>query len=510
MNPVILGLVLFRCAIIVAAIGLIYRYAAIERRGRSAAAPRRLDVVLGYLALLSVAAHFDLTFRPWPAILVNMHDVFHYYMGSKYSPEVGYGNLYPCTVVADAENHAGRLRFSRVRRMEDYTVVAAREILDAGQDYRARFSPERWREFKADVAFFASSLGERERWTRVVLDHGYNATPLWNALARQLTERLPAARAEAIPLFVSLDLLLMALAFALVAKAFGRRTALLALVFCGTAFALAPGHIRVAFLRLDWLALLVMATCLLRLGRYRTAGALAACAGMLRVFPALFVLGLAARALGELVAGRRTPRGYLHFFAAFLVAAGVLFLLSLADGGGFDGWRGFAWKIRAHQAHIPQNNAGLHSLFPSSWAVPGDGWPWWWAIQAVMLLGFFLAVRRLEDHEAFSSGWVVVYSLLTPTFYYYAMLLVALLLYLPRLELRARAHGAALMFGSSLVGYAAYTITHLARDGVAPSRSVAWPEIGTAESLALSAVLLLVALYSLVSARHQPSIARGA
>ena len=87
-------------------------------------------------------------------------------------------------------------------------------------------------------------------------------------LANGLSVRSPLG----IPILASLDLALLALMFWMVSRTFGKRSALLSVVFFGTVFMMAPGHIALAFLRLDWLALLVMAAAMLKLGRYGTAG----------------------------------------------------------------------------------------------------------------------------------------------------------------------------------------------------------------------------------------------
>ena len=38
-----------------------------------------------------------------PEQIMNAHDFYHYYVGSKYSHELGYFDLYECTVLADSQ-----------------------------------------------------------------------------------------------------------------------------------------------------------------------------------------------------------------------------------------------------------------------------------------------------------------------------------------------------------------------------------------------------------------------
>ncbi len=44
------------------------------------------------LAVLAIALHFNVSLVP-PGLTIHTHEVFHYYLGSKYSPEVGYQHL---------------------------------------------------------------------------------------------------------------------------------------------------------------------------------------------------------------------------------------------------------------------------------------------------------------------------------------------------------------------------------------------------------------------------------
>ena len=134
-----------------------------------------------------------------------------------------------------------------------------------------------------------------ERWDRFVADHGYNPPPSWTFVAPVL---VPAARQPTQPAFLaSLDVALLLLAFAMLFCTFGARTGCLALAVFGL------GHgwnylFVGAFLRLDWLAALMLALCQLARGRSFAAGVLLGGAAMARLFPAFFLSGpavLAAR-----------------------------------------------------------------------------------------------------------------------------------------------------------------------------------------------------------------------
>jgi len=475
------------------AIALVYRYAARDRDGIADdhGWPHR---ILWLLAVGAVVLHFDFSVYPTPKLFMNAHDVYHYYMGSKYSPEVGYLNLYPCTVIADADNYDGESQVRRIRRMDDYKFLRVRHVLADADRYRALFSAPRWAEFKQDVAYFHSRIAEKEHWQRVVRDKGYNATPVWNMVAAAFSSRLPTRSTLAMTSIVSLDVILLAIAFAMVWRVFGRRAGLLAIVFFGTMFMMAYGHIRGGFLRLDWVSLLVMAICMLKVNRYKTAGALMAYAAMARIFPVVFAFGLGAKWCWDLVATRKVNRRYLDFFVMFALVIALLFSLSVLDDGGLDNWRAFWTKIRLHDNDIAPVRVGFKYVFLMTYADTTDNWavyetakqqafqdrqPLWWTIQAAVILVSLFAVRKLDDYETVPYGYVLAYFLTAPTFYYHVMVLVALFLFLPKLERPARTHGVALLFGVSIV---------------ASAMNVFW-KLGLTLSFALSCTLFVVCLY---------------
>jgi hypothetical protein len=491
----------------VAAIALVYRFAAADRRGL----PGRggwTDYLLANLVLLSVVLHLDVAMHPKPWIIVHEHDIFHYYLGSKYSREVGYLDLYGCVTVAEAENLDGQIGRYRVRRMTDYRLVENHELLAQAERYRARFTPERWEEFKGDVAVFRAGLGGEERWRIVLRDNGYNATPAWNMIARLITNLIPVQWGPGMLLLTLFDTALLLLMFVAIYRCFGRRAALLAAVFLGSLVTMADGTIRGAFLRLDWFVMLVLATCALRRGRYKSAGALAAGATMVRIFPLLFVFGLGAKAVWGILAERRLDRRYLQFFAVFLLVALLLFTASLVAGGGLERWESFWTKIQLHDTQMSALRLGFKTLFlaaPSQWI---DDWParpagrsqrfdelrWLWIpLQFLVLACSFLAVRRLDDFEAFALGWVLVYFLAAPTFYYQVVLLLPALIFLRNLGDRLRAHGMALLFGFSGVGYLLWIRQNLDQG----LHGLAWRRFEYSVSVSLAALLLVVALYLL-------------
>lgn len=402
-----------------------------------------LNGCLVALAALSTLAYFDFGQYPKFGRFLNPHDFFHYYLGSKYSPELGYLNLYPAVLVADAENNGGKSTHAKLRSMETYRFVPARQILAQKDKYKGLFTTERWNAFRADVRTFQGMLGP-QRWGAVLVDKGYNATPIWNMVARLFSSITPAKHLE--PLMM-LDMVLLLLMFGLIYWAFGIRTLLFSIVFFGTLFPMAYTHIRGAFLRLDWVTLLVMGIALIKKERYKTAGVCMAYAGAARIFPTVFVFGLGAKFLLDTIRKRALDRRYGAFFAAFASSAALLFGLSVLTDGGLGPWREFLAKIHLHDNDLSPIRVGFRYVF--LWTNTNAVGQWgafetakmqfwqshqvlWWVIQGVVLLFSFGIVQRLEDCEAVAYGYALAYFLFAPTFYYHVMLVVALFLFLPK------------------------------------------------------------------------------
>ena len=454
----------FKLLIAAAAIVLLFVVRFVERRGVEAGR-NPLDLLLGLLALVAVFAYFDFGYYPKFGQFQNPHDFFHYYMGAKYSDEIGYLNLYPCVIVASYENNDNKRLQANYRDMTDYSFKPAQDIVADAERYRGLFTPARWMEFRKDARFFQFFLGQR-RWKTVVRDKGYNATPVWNMTARFLTNRAPVTWGGNLRALMLLDLFLVALAVILLWMAFGYRTAMFGLIAFCTCFSMSYTHIRGAFLRLDWVTLLVMTTCMLKMGRYKTGGLLFAYAGMARMFPLAFGFGMGAKFLWDLYHTRKLNRKYLEFFVALGLGCAALVGLSAWLDGGFDRWPGFFAKIALHDHDLSGMRVGFKYLFLMNYDNPTVGWPtfeaaqlatlerfWWflWGIRGLVLMASLWLVKGLDDYETIPYGYVPAYFLTAPTFYYHVMIWLSFFLFLPKRDQMSRAIGAAGVFGVSIL-----------------------------------------------------------
>src|SRR6185369_15389521 len=108
---------------------------------------------------------------------VHTSDFYHYYIGAKYFPELGYTRLYACSAEAEiADGRVEEVRGRQMRDLETNALVPAAEIAAHPDACPSRFSPERWENFRHDVRYFREAMGP-PLWLSSQLDHGFNATP---------------------------------------------------------------------------------------------------------------------------------------------------------------------------------------------------------------------------------------------------------------------------------------------------------------------------------------------
>ena len=135
--------------------------AALFLAGLTGAGKRRrrlVSMLLGGAALLAVGNYTD--FGRWTnGRYVNPWEFFHYYMGSKYLPELGYTRLYSAALIADVET-GRRFRHPKdaVRNLVDGGCIPVDTVLGQRDEVVGRFTKERWTEFKRDVVYFKETL----------------------------------------------------------------------------------------------------------------------------------------------------------------------------------------------------------------------------------------------------------------------------------------------------------------------------------------------------------------
>jgi len=326
------------------------------------------DVALAGLTVIGAVAYFNFGTYRYPHF-IHRHDVFHYFVGSKYFPELGYSHLYDCSLVAQAEaGFPQRTSLWTLRDLRTNEFVPAQAALARADECHARLPGDRWAAFAADVRYFADA-DDVAGWNRVVRDHGFNATPGWITLGRLVAAR-DIARDATVGSSTSmldaslprLDPLLLLAALGSLAWAFGWRAACLAVLAIAvdplTQFAWVGG----GFLRYAWLASLLVGVALAKKRRFVAAGVAIGLATHLQVFPVLACAGIGLAALVARLRRRAIPRGTLPTLAAATLTVALGAALVVPGTGRSDAWHAFADNLAKHARTPSANLVGLPTV----------------------------------------------------------------------------------------------------------------------------------------------------
>jgi hypothetical protein len=281
-------------------------------------------------------------------------------LGSKYFAELGYDGLYVASILAH-QQAAPHFPIQRIRDLRTNRLADRGSTLAHIQEVRSRFTDERWKSFVADHQDYINRSSPR-MWEKVRQDHGYNPTPAWTFVARIFGAQLPATNAT-LQFLGSIDVVLMVLMFIFVFRTYGYQVGCLGLALAGLGYGwrlLYNG----TFLRLDWLAAVVVGVCMLKRERFALAGACIGYAAIVRVFPVLFLTGPALLALKSLLQGGR-PRWALRLMAGFSIAVCLGLVAGSATGRGIDAWSEFAKRIALYRQTWTTTTIGVDTLFLS-------------------------------------------------------------------------------------------------------------------------------------------------
>jgi hypothetical protein len=401
---------------------------------------RRRGAALAVLGPVSLAAFFNFgTFHF--GHVTHLWDSFHYFVGARYFPELGYDGLYDCVAVADAQTPAGRRKVER-RHLTDLrtnAIVDTRDLLAHPERCTDRFTAARWAAFRRDVAWFRSRMPART-WEKLQEDHGFNATPAWLVLATPLTAIGPAS-APLIHALNAIDPALLLAALGLLAWAFGWRTACLAALVLGTNQAARLFWTGGSILRWDWLLWMVAGVALTKKERPFWGGICLGLSALLRVFPVLLLAGPLVR----WAVRRDRPAG--RVLAGAALAAALVVPVSVAVAGA-DAWPACAANLVKHTSVPSMNRMGLRAvvawspaegaraLHDGRAAVPWSAWeaaraqaqaerrPVYLLLAALFAAAVLAAAVRLETWEATALASALIPILTEPACYYFMFLVV--------------------------------------------------------------------------------------
>lgn len=452
---------------------LVVRLVAIRRAGSvgvvtGARSHRVTHIVLALAALVSVVNYFDYGLFRYDTYL-NEWDVFHYYLGTRYTEEIGYTSLYVATLMADRELGATIPDGNRGRDLRNNTPMAAGEINSRGSEVAQRFSPDRWREFVADVRWLRDSLPP-DKWPTLIEDHGYNGTPIWTTVVGTLlTQPLRLQNTWQRALLLAIDPALLAVMFIAIAWAFGTRAALLTVVLVGTHYFLSWGHLKGSILRTDFAVCTVLSACLLRRGQPALAGACLGWATASRVFPILFALGPLAGWAFVSIQQRRVARDAVNFVGAFatVILIGGAWSLQMIGLAHWAEWVdkitthadaptiwgvGFTTLVRTHSVNGVPEALFADAIADEPYLAQLTAVGIWLPRLTIGAATLYFATR-LAPHRALLLGFVFVFFLVAPTYYYYLIVVLPLLFFSERIDEPTGVLGTALLLLGGMAGY---------------------------------------------------------
>jgi hypothetical protein len=428
-----------KLALTLVALGVLVWRARSSSRGASAGT---------ILVLVAVAAGFAypnfLTFHD--GRFTHFGENFHYQLGSKYFPELGYDGLYDASIAAQTESDPQLPLPAVVRDLRTNAIVPVGSLAIHRAEVRARFSPARWRSFVRDHRYFLEPSTLR-KLNEIRLDHGYNPTPTWTFVGRLFNAWLPL-NATTIPLLTLLDWGLLAVMVIIAYRTYGGRTAALLVILLGLGYPWRYTWVGGAFLRYDWLVAVVVGVCMLTRRHFAASGALFAYATAVRIFPALLLVGVVAVAVRDLVHRADLTRVW-RFLGGFAVTLVVCVAAGALTGHGPAAWPEFIHDIEKHHDTWSTNTAGLELLFitssqtmtsrlPANWPL-ADRLALWQAemnqahsqhrslslaAAALLLAALAAAAWRESPDQAAALGGAAVFALLVLSCYYWVMLIL--------------------------------------------------------------------------------------
>lgn len=376
---------------------------------------------------------------------VHLHDSFHYVLGARYFPELGFNDLYRCAVTVETEGPEGRgpVVDRRVRRLTDNRIFKAGRLLQDGERCKPKFTERRWGEFTRDVLFFKQGLGDRG-WNHALMDHGYNATPVWTTLASPITGRGQPGIAHLRNLG-HIDTLSYLAFFGFLVWGFGWEVGALAAIIWAAGYPWAWYWTGGSFGRATWLLCAGAGLAFWKKDYQATAGFMFATAALLRAWPLLLLAGPAVAAVEHAIREQKVARRDLRWIAGVGLATVLLGGAATVQHGP-DVWPRFSENSAVHAATPLTNHMGMEAVLwwdydtrarkmraPSK-ADPFG--PWKQARRdtiedraplgilwggALMLLVVGASIQQRERWEAASTSVVVVMTMLVLTSYDYVM-----------------------------------------------------------------------------------------
>ncbi len=309
-------------------------------------------------------------------------------------------------------------------------------------------------------------------WKDMLMDHGYNASPISNMVAAFLTnigwqKQLPKVSSDRIEpsdlktfrkrilRYTMIDLALYAGAFLMILWAFGLRATALSVLVWGTGYPWAYFWTGGSFARVPWLFMAVAAVTLLKRGYPLLSGFTLSWSALLRLFPAALAGGPIASVVDRFIRRKKIQRPWLDSSDKRFIIGGVLGLAVLCSASIAPQFLTNTFK---HRDTPLTNHMGLPTVLSYKPSMVGrftkdqsleDPWAKWkqarketkhdrrW-LHGLLLLGMFvllaLAGRRLAPWAVLAGSTILIIGFFELTCYYYSFVILMAPLAIERLR----------------------------------------------------------------------------
>ena len=288
-----------------AAVGLLFWWWWAERRSDTRHWKLRAGALL-LIGILSLAGWWNFGRFHFGGGVFHFHEFFHYYIGAKYVPELGYTGLYDCAAAVEIDRGGAAEVFALwIRDLRTNELTRGAVNLERAAECRTHFTPDRWAAFTADTTWLMDRMSPLKK-NGLLNDHGYNPSPLWSAVGGPLASLAPLSMTQ-VRWLALLDPVLIVTMLAMIWWGFGWEVLCVALVWWGTNYPARYDYVGGAFLRQDWLLLLVASVCFARRRFMVASGFALTWSALLRIFPGFLGRRAAAEDCGRCLEGPEPP-----------------------------------------------------------------------------------------------------------------------------------------------------------------------------------------------------------
>lgn len=244
--------------------------------------------------------------------------IYHYYLGSKYIKELGYFDLYTCSLKASPQTFTNWKNIY-VRELHSYRFVPISELQPCPVE---NFTKDRWNEFKKDLEYVTYGRSA-DYWSEVIRDKGYNPPPFWTTIASTLANILPLRNNAVSFVLFNSDFIFIFLSAFFIWYTSGFPLALLT-VFLVLAYPGTFGAISNSYLQFVWYPFIVISIIAWRKSKFAISGISLGLASALQSFPLVFALPIVSYFVISLVKRtkddtKKTSRFLVSFCLALLL-----------------------------------------------------------------------------------------------------------------------------------------------------------------------------------------------